>query len=161
MKKITKHILIIFALYGMSFLSGCGNDGGAIRTEINGVFYEARILSANCFALNSFAVEPVSDLECTVSFASRTGYADSLHFRVNNIQPIYNSGIGVWLPIFAAPFQDVSVTLQGQIQIIDGGSIRFNRISNYPGEDICADIEWVTRYGQIDGYFCAPVQGGY
>lgn len=152
--KLKLSSLVVILLTSLIGCGGSGN-GGVIRTQIAGQVYEARVLSTLCVTL---ANSGGSELDCSIGFSSRSQYLDQLQFRVNNIRPIYETAIGVWLPVSLSYFDQFYVTLQGQPQIITDGNIRFDQISNYPGDNVCAQVELTTQLGIIDGSFCAVIQ---
>ena len=157
-KKSSFQLLSLVALW---LTTGCGGGSDVIRTEINGQVYEAKIQQVNCFIGTAIDVELISPLTCNITFNSQSFYGDLLHITVSDVKPIYDFGIGQWLPVRSGAISAM-VTHQGQQQDVTGGLIRFNRISNVRGDQICADVELLlNQFGQVDGNFCGALQSGF
>jgi hypothetical protein len=99
-------------------------------------------------------------LVCKLNFESRTVISDFLTVTVNNVVSVYRDSLGVWVP-FLPENVWAELTFQGLPETLYEGGIRFDYISNYAGDTVCASYEIRTASGLLEGNFCGKVREGY
>lgn len=148
-------------------LAGCGDSHNAARAVINGQEFEMGVQSVDCWAgppmgpaISGYDGVMDSPLVCKILFRSRSMVTDSLTITVNNVVPIYRDFTGQWIPI-GGGLVWVEYYLQGLPQAIFEAQIKFDKISNYSGDSVCAAYDIQTGSGLLEGNFCGRVRDGF
>jgi hypothetical protein len=150
------------------WVGGCGSSSeGSARVVINGQTYEMGVQGVDCWAgppIGSAIAgyDGVTDapLVCRLNFQSRTVISDYLIISVSSVVSVYRNSLGIWIPFLHGSVW-AELSFQGLPETMSMGAIRFDSISNYAGDTVCASYEIQTANGLVEGQFCGRVREGY
>jgi hypothetical protein len=143
-----------FAITFITILSACGGTANTARAIINGQEFEMGVQSVDCSAI------PTTGIICQVNFRSQYVISDYLVIRADDVVSIYRDFLNQWIPL-SAGYVYASLSIQGLPQAMFEGKIKFDAISNYSGDSVCAQYEIQTGSGLVEGSFCGIVRTGY
>lgn len=163
--KWTTRILSLLLTIGL--VAACGDSRNSARAIIHGQEYEMKVQGVDCWAgppggAGTPGYPGVADtpLVCSMNFRSGGAISDYMMLHVSSVTSVYRDFMGAWVPVQPGLVW-AELTFGGVPETVYQGQVRFDNISNYAGDDVCAAYEFQTGNGLLEGYFCGRVREGY